>query len=247
MADLPVARVHPSRVRAFAHAAGVLAKTDKLDARVLAHFAVALKPEPILLPRPFEQELGAILTRRRQVIDMLVAERNRLLTAPLTMRPDIQEYIAYLEARLRKLDDQFHDFIKHDADWRAKAKLLDDVPGIGPVTAATLLAELPELGRIGKKKIAALVGVAPINKDSGNQHGKRTIHGGRSQVRKVLYMATLSATRFNAVIRVFYQRLLLQGKLKKVALVACMNKLLSILNAILRDHRPWACSVRVTP
>lgn len=246
-ADLPAARVHPGRVRAFARATGRLAKTDALDAHVLAHFAATLKPTATLIGSPEELELSAILTRRRQIVDMWVAERNRLITAPLSVQADLQAHIDFLEQRLSQLNDQFHDFLRQHAAWQETADLLDGVPGIGAVTAASLLAELPELGRIGKKQIAALVGVAPFNKDSGTQRGRRAIHGGRSQVRQVLYMATLAATRFNPVIRAYYQHLLQLGKLKKVALVACMHKLLLILNAIVRDRTPWACPTPATP
>jgi transposase len=238
-AGFQVARVNPGRVREFAKSIGQLAKTDRLDAHLLARFAEAVRPEPSVLPNEGEQQLAALVNRRRQLLEMQVAEQNRLSTAPKQVRPLIREHLDWLKAAIRKLDQELDNFIQASPLWKEKGELLRSVPGVGNVTAFTLLAELPELGLLDRKEIAALVGVAPINHDSGHHTGKRHIHGGRSAVRNILYMATLSATRFNPVIKEFYQRLLKAGKLKKVALVACMRKLLTILNAILRSHSPW--------
>jgi transposase len=238
-AGFQVARVNPGRVREFAKSIGQLAKTDRLDAQLLARFAEAVRPEPSVLPSFAEQELAALVNRRRQLLEMHVAEQNRLSTAPKPVRKMILEHLDWLKSAIRKLDEGLDDFIQGSPLWKEKGELLRSVPGVGNVTAFTLLAELPELGTLDRKEIAALVGVAPLNHDSGRHSGKRRIHGGRSAVRNVLYMATLSATRFNPVIRKFYQSLLKAGKLKKVALVACMRKLLVILNAILRSHSPW--------
>lgn len=238
-AGFQVARVNPGRVREFAKSIGQLAKTDRLDAHLLARFAEAVHPEPSLLPTEAEQQLAALVNRRRQLLEMQVAEQNRLATAPKQVRTLIREHLDWLKAAIRKLDRELDDFVQASPLWKEKGDLLRSVPGVGNVTAFTLLAELPELGRLDRKEIAALVGVAPMNHDSGRYSGKRHIHGGRSSVRNILYMATLAATRFNPVIKEFYQRLLKAGKLKKVALVACMRKLLTILNAILRSHSPW--------
>lgn len=238
-AGLPVARVNPGRVREFAKATGQLAKTDRLDARILAQYAQVIRPDPVHLPSEDEQYLAALVSRRRQLTDMLVAEKNRLPTTPTRLQAGVRKHLAWLKAEIRTLEQEIEDFIRRTPLWREKDELLKSVPGIGDVTACTLLAELPELGQLNRKEIAALVGVAPFNRDSGRIHGKRHIHGGRTSVRTPLYMATLSATRFNPVIRTFYQHLLAKGKEKKVALVACMRKLLTILNAILRHHQPW--------
>lgn len=238
-AGFPVARVNPGRVREFAKSIGQLAKSDRLDAKVLARYAEAVRPEPSVLPSPAEQALAALVNRRRQLLEMHVAEQNRLTTAPKPVRQMIHDHLDWLKSAVHKLDEEIDDFIQGSPLWKEKGDLLRSVPGVGNVTAFTLLAELPELGTLDRKEIAALVGVAPFNHDSGRHSGKRSIHGGRSAVRNVLYMATLSATRFNPVIRKFYQSLLTAGKHKKVALVACMRKLLVILNAILRSHSPW--------
>lgn len=238
-AGLPVALINPARAREFAKAKGLLAKTDRVDAQMLAHFAAALQPPLSRLPSQDEQRLAELVTRRRQVVEMLTAEQNRLSTAPARMHGRIQEHIDWLEAERAALNDEINDFIGQHPLWQDQARLLRSVPGIGPVTAATLLADLPELGHLNRKQIAALVGVAPFNQDSSRRRGKRRIKGGRTAVRSPLYMATLAATRFNPLIRIFYQRLLRAGKEKKVALTACMRKLLTILNAILRHQQPW--------
>lgn len=238
-AKVPVALVNPYRVREFARSTGLLAKTDKLDARLLARFAQAVKPAPTQLPSEEEQFLSALMTRRRQLIDFRTAETNRLSTAHTSMRSSIESLLQHLNDQITVLEDQIVQFIKDHPNFKAKDDLLRSVPGIGPVTAAILVADLPELGKLDRKKIAALVGVAPFNNDSGFRKGKRRIKGGRVALRNVLYMATISASRFNPVIRDFYDHLLRRGKLKKVALVACMRKLLTILNAMIRDHHKW--------
>lgn len=239
VAGVPVAVVNPRQVRDFAKATGKLAKTDTLDARVLAHFAVAICPMPRSLPDAAAQELATILTRRRQLVEMLTAERNRFLTARKPVMERVQAHISWLEQELANTDRDLDHGIRKSPLWREKDTLLQSVPGVGPVLSATLLAQLPELGTLNRKQIAALVGVAPLNRDSGHFRGKRTIWGGRATVRAVLYMAALSATQHNPVIRAFYMRLCSAGKAKKVAITACMRKLLTILNAVLKHHTPW--------
>lgn len=236
---LPIVVTNPKRVRAFARSTGRLAKTDKLDASLLAHFGFAVRPEPRTLPNENEERLTGLLTRRRQIVDMLTVEKNRLQTVRVEMRTDIVEHIGWLEARLTKLDEEINQFVESEPVWKEKDTILQSVPGVGPVTASTLLAMLPELGKLNRQQIAALVGVAPVNKDSGRKQGKRRVYGGRAAVRSVLYMAALSARKFNPVIREFYNRLIDQGKEKKVALIACMRKLLVILNAMLRENQLW--------
>lgn len=238
-AGLPVAVVNPRQVRDFAKAIGQLAKTDALDAALLARFAAVVQPEPRPLPDAATQALSALLARRRQVVAMLTAERQRLGTARPPVRGRVQAHIAWLEQELTDLDADLRQAIQASPVWRATEDLLRSVPGVGAVLATTLLAEVPELGRLNRKQIGALVGVAPLNCDSGAGRGKRVIWGGRAQVRAVLYMATLVAVRHNPVLRAFYQRLLAAGKPKKVALVAGMHKLLLLLNAIVRHQTPW--------
>jgi len=236
---LPVAVVNPRQVRDFARALGKLAKTDRLDAQVLALFAERVRPVPRPLPDPQTQELNALLARRRQIVAMLVTEQNRLSIALPSVRPGIQEHVAWLEEQLEGLNKGIATLLRQSPLWREREDLLRGVPGIGPTVAATLLAELPELGTLNRRQIAALVGVAPLNRDSGTLRGKRTVWGGRATVRAALYMAALVATRFNPVIRAFYQRLLAAGKPKKVALTACMRKFLTILNAMIKHRSPW--------
>lgn len=238
-AGFPVVVANPRQVRAFAKATGQLAKTDALDAHVLALFAERVRPAPRPLPDDAVQALDALLTRRRQLVEMLTAERNRLLVARPAVRPDLQQHIRYLDRRLRAADDDLHTAVKASPLWRVKDDLLQSVPGVGRVVSLTLLAELPELGRLSHKEIAALVGVAPLNRDSGTLRGKRLIYGGRAPVRAALYMAALVASQCNPVIHGFYQRLRAAGKPAKVALTACMRKLLTILNAIARSGTPW--------
>jgi transposase len=241
---IPVALVNPGRVREFARSIGLLAKTDKLDARLLARFAEAVRPQVTHLPDEQEQHLIALVTRRRQLIEMLVAEQNRLNTVRLSMRENLEEHITWLRQALKDLDQEIQEFIQQSPVWKDKQDLLQSVPGVGPVTACTLLAELPELGSLDRKRIAALVGVAPFNDDSGHRRGKRRVKGGRSSVRNVLYMAALSASKFNPILNHFYQSMIKRGKEKKVALIACMRKLLTFLNAILRDQKQWNPSLK---
>lgn len=238
-AGLPVVVMNPRQVRDFAKATGRLAKTDRIDAGVLARFGEAVRPEVRPLPEACTQELRALLTRRRQLVQMLTAERNRLGNVPSGIRRDIQEHVRWLERRLKNTNDQLAKVIRTSPVWREKDRRLQSAPGVGPVLATTLLAELPELGRLNRKEIAALVGVAPFNRDSGNQRGKRMIWGGRASVRTALYMGALVAVRHNPVIRAFYGRLLQAGKGKKVALTACMRKLLTILNAMMKQKTSW--------
>jgi transposase len=239
-AGVPVAVVNPRQVRAFARGIGQLAKTDALDAQVLAHFAEVVHPAPRPLPEAQAQELSALLARRRQLLGMLIAERQRLGTALLAVRPHITRHIRFLEAELADLDRQLHDAVQASPLWREQEDLLRSTPGVGPTTALALLAEVPELGHLDRKKIAALVGVAPFPCDSGKLRGRRIVWGGRARVRSALYMATLVAVRHNPVLRPFYQRLLAAGKPKKLALTAAMHKLLTILNAMLRHRTRWS-------
>lgn len=206
---------------------------------MLALFAERVRPEPQALPDDALTALEELLTRRRQLVEMLTAEKNRLLLARGPVRRDLQQHIRFLERRLREVDDDLHTAVKASPVWRVKDDLLQSVPGVGRVVSLTLLAQLPELGRVSHKQIAALVGVAPLARDSGTLRGKRLVYGGRAPVRTVLYMAALVASRRNPVIRAFYERLRAAGKPAKVALTACMRKLLTILNAIARDGRPW--------
>lgn len=238
-AGVAVAVVNPRQVRDFAKATGKLAKTDSIDAKTLAKFAEALQPEPRRLPDDMENQLRALVTRRHQVVEMLVSEKNRLSSSAGKVRPRIELHIAWLEKELDDIDKETLKAIKNSPLWREKENLLRSVPGVGPVVASTILACLPELGELSRKEIAALVGVAPFNRDSGQFRGKRMVWGGRARVRSVLYMATLVATRHNPVIKEFYARLRDAGKVPKVALVACMRKLLCILNTIIKQRVSW--------
>jgi len=240
LAGIPVALVNPRQVRDFAKALGRLAKTDTLDAAVLAEFAARVQPAPRPLPDATQQLLTALVARRQQLLEMLTAERNRLALARGPVRRDLQAHIHWLEQRVKASNDDLRTTLRQSPLWRATEQLLRSVPGIGPTTAAVLIAQLPELGRLTRQQLAALVGVAPLNRDSGPRHGPRTIWGGRATVRGPLYMATLVATRYNPVIRAFYQRLRAAGKPAKVALIAAMRKLLTILNAMVKAQRPWA-------
>jgi transposase len=238
-AGLPVAVINPRQVRDFAKSTGKLAKTDTLDAQVLAHFAEAVRPEARYLSDEQARQLQALVSRRRQLIEMLVAEKNRAYTSHKNVQKRVQEHIDWLTKELEDLDKDLGQSIQQSPIWRAKDDLLQSVPGIGPVTSCVLLASLPELGTLDRKKIAALVGVAPFNRDSGKMYGKRSVWGGRAHIRSILYMATLTATRHNPVIKQFYNRLIQAGKKAKVALTACMRKLLTILNAMIRHSTPW--------
>jgi transposase len=238
-AGLPVAVVNPRQARAFARAIGQLAKTDALDAAVLARFAAAVHPIPRPLPDAAAQELTGLLARRRQLVGMLTAERQRLDTALPALQPHLQRPIAWLEQELTQLDGTLRERVHASPLWREQEHLLRSVPGSGPTTAFTLLAELPELGRLDRKAIAALVGVAPLKCASGTLRGRRIVWGGRARGRSALYLAALVASRHNPVIRAFYEHLCDAGKPKKLALTAGMHKLLTILNAIVRHHTPW--------
>jgi len=238
-AGLAVAVVNPRQVRDFAKAVGHLAKTDALDARVLAHFAEAVRPAPRPLPGAEAQALSALLARRRQVIAMLVAEQQRLGATVPVLRPRVEAHIAWLRQERDDLDRGRRRQVRQSPAWREDDDLLQSVPGVGPVLATTLIADLPELGRLERKQIAALVGVAPLNCESGILRGRRIIWGGRARVRAAPWMGTPVAVQRNPIIRRLYARLLAAGKPKKVALTACMHKLLTILNALLRHRTPW--------
>lgn len=238
-AELPVAVINPRRARDFANALGVLAKTDRVDALTLAELGARLRPEVHPLPSAEAQELAALVTRRRQLVAQHTAEANRLHTALPVVRVSIQDHLTWLEEATNTLDQDIATRIAEHPEWQHKAEIVDSAPGIGVTTAATLIAAVPELGQLDSKQIAALVGLAPLARDSGKRQGKRHIRGGRGDVRAVLYMATLAATRFNPVIKAFYERLLKAGKLKKVALTACMRKLLVILNAMVKHDQMW--------
>jgi transposase len=237
---LPVVVVNPRQVRDFAKALGQLAKTDRLDARVLAHFAAAIKPPLRPIKSQEEQELDALTGRRGQLVEMLIDEKNRRRSANSDrVRDKIKEHIDWLADCIAEIDQQLKALLKTSACWQAKDKILQSVPGIGPVTAFSLVADLPELGKLDRQKISKLVGVAPLNRDSGQQRGSRHIYGGRAQLRRVLYMAALTAARRNPVIKEFYQRLIANRKPFKVAITACMRKLLSIINVMVRDSTTW--------
>ena len=238
-AGLPVAVVNPRQVRDFAKAMGQLAKTDALDAGMLADFALRVRPTPRPLPDEAAQLLESLLTRRRQIVEMLTAEKNRLGFARGPIKRDITQHIRWLEKRLADVDGDLQDAVEASPLYQAKADLLRSVPGVGQVTTLTLLATLPELGQLSRHQIAALVGVAPLNRDSGTMRGKRMVWGGRAPVRAVLYMAALVGLKHNPVLRVFYERLRAAGKPFKVAATACMRKLLTILNAMLHQNRRW--------
>jgi transposase len=238
-AELAVAIINPRQARDFAKATGQLAKTDAIDARILAHFADAIRPQVRAIKDESSRQLQDLVQRRRQISDMITAEKNRLRGKTHSVQSGIKEHIKWLEAQLKEIESQIKDAIASDEDWQQQQQLLTSVPGVGEVVATTLISSLPELGKLSHKSISYLVGLAPLNRDSGKSRGKRRIWGGRANVRCVLYMAALVAVRFNPVIKNFYQRLLDQGKLKKVALTACMHKLLILLNAMIRDSQTW--------
>jgi transposase len=242
-AALPLVVINPRHVRDFAKATGQLAKTDRLDAEILARFADVVRPEIRVIAEADTRELDALLTRRRQLLDMLQAERNRVGqvfgTGKQRVRNSLTAHIAFLERAVQATDTDLGAMVKQSPVWRERDELLRSVPGVGPVLARTLLADLPELGRLSRRAIAKLVGVAPLSRDSGTLRGRRFIQGGRATVRGVLYMGALVATKRNPIIRAFYRRLLDAGKPKKLALVACMRKLLTILNTMVRMHTPW--------
>jgi transposase len=239
-AGMPLAVVNPRQIRDFARATGQLAKTDALDAKVIARFAEQVRPEPRPVPDAQARALAELVGRRRQIIEMMTAERNR--RGQLTSRrliKGVERLLAALQKELSELESEIGDGIRGTPAWRERDELLRSVPGVGDIVARTLIADLPELGCLDRKQIAALVGVAPLNRDSGKMRGKRTTWGGRAKVRSVLYMAALVASRHNPVLADFYQRLVSAGKAKKLAITAVMRKLLTILNAMIRDHRPW--------
>jgi len=238
-AGLPVSLVHPARVRKFAQGMNWLAKTDKIDARLLARFGEKAEPRLLEMPTEQEKQLSALVKRRKQVLEMMVAEKNRLETAELRIRRYIESNLEALRGQMDELEKAIRQIVELTPELKEKEELLQSVPGVGKITASTLTSQLLELGKCNRKEIAALVGTAPFNHDSGYRRGKRVVKGGRSAVRSVLYMATLTATRHNPTIKAFYTRLLKTGKEKKVALVACMRKLLTILNAIVRNRTPW--------
>ena len=238
-ARLPVAVVNPRRPREFARSIGLLAKTDRLDAGLLARYAEQIRPEPRALADAELQDLEALVARRRQLVGLLVAERNRLHQARARVQPSIAALLETLTRQIAELDREIDQFLRSSPTWSQQNAVLRSVPGVGPMLASVLIAELPELGHLNRQRIAALTGVAPLNNDSGDRRGQRHIWGGRAKVRAALYMGTLVATRFNPVIRAFYQRLKLAGKPTKVALTACMHKMLTILNTMVRQQRTW--------
>jgi transposase len=246
-ARLPVVVINPRQARDFARAVGQLAKTDRIDALVLARFAATVQPPVRVLSDEATQELVSLVARRRQLTEMITAERNRLGGARGQVRLDIEEHIDWLKRRLKDKDKDLEKMICSSEIWRVRDDILQSTPGVGPVVSATLIAQLPELGQLSGKQIAALVGVAPLNRDSGSFRGRRRVSGGRSAVRSVLYMAALVATRSNPTMTAFYQRLLGAGKPPKLALTACMRKLLTNLNAMVRDGVPWQASLRPSP
>jgi Transposase and inactivated derivatives len=235
----PVAVVNPTRVRALSKATGKLAKTDVIDARLIAEYAFKIHPEAQEPKEANEIRLNALVTRREQLVVMRTAEQNRLGTVLNSLRADVDEHIEWMDVRITELEEQINELIDSLPEWREQAERLDSIPGVGMITAMTVLAEMPELGQLDRQKIAALAGLAPFNNDSGKKRGKRRIFGGRKGIRRVLYMACLSATKCNPVIRSLYQRLMNKGKLFKVALTACMHKMLTIMNAMTRDRVDW--------
>lgn len=243
-ARVPIVVANPRQVRDFARSTGQLAKTDRLDAGILALFAERVQPEPRPLPDAAAQLFDALLTRRRQLIEMIVAEKNRLGFAPPPLHRSIRQHIRWLERQLDDVTRRLAAAIEASPVWRAKDNLLQSVPGIGPIVSATLVGELPELGTLTHKQIATLAGLAPLARDSGTWRGKRMVWGGRAPVRTALYMAALCGRRWNPQLRVFYERLIAAGKPKKVALIACARKLLTILNAMARDNQPWTPPVQ---
>lgn len=236
---LPVVVVNPRQVRHFAISKGILAKTDKIDAQVIAQFAGSIRPEIRPLKDLEAQELDSLVTRRRQIIEMLTMEKNRLHSAPARMRNDIRMHIEWMEKRLEKVEKDLDGMIRKSSLWRVKEEILRSMKGVGPVLSRSLLSDVPELGTLSRQKIAALVGVAPLNRDSGKFRGRRGIWGGRAKVRCVLYMATVAAIRSNPVIRDFHTRLVKAGKPPKVAITACMRRMLIILNAMIKNQTPW--------
>ena len=247
-ADLPVVVVNPRQVRHFAKATGKLAKTDRLDASLLAQFARAVRPQLREIKTAAARELEQMLLRRRQLVEMLVGENNRLaLTTSSKIKQEISRHVEWLEQSIQRMDDELKRVLQSSPHWREKEDLLRSVPGVGPVLSCTLLAQMPELGKLTGKQIAALAGLAPLNCDSGDRRGERHIQGGRAGVRAVLYMSAMSARRYNPVIKSFYERLVKAGKKPKVALTACMRKLLTILNAMVKSNTKWEAGKAGSP
>lgn len=235
----PVAVINPRQIRDFARSVGILAKTDILDARVIAHFAAKIQPVPRIMPTEEARKLGAILMRRRQVVTMLTSEKNRLQQAVPAVIKRVQNHVTWLEQELNDINKVLKQMVQDDPEWKEKDEIIQSVPGVGPNLSITLLADFPELGHLNRKQIAALGGVAPFNRDSGKMRGKRTIWGGRDIVRTATYMAAFVAVRCNPLLKSFFDRLIAAGKPRKVALVACMRKLLCILNAMLKNRTTW--------
>ena len=237
--SLPVAVVNPTRVRALSKATGKLAKTDVIDARLIAEYAFKVQPEALAPKEAHEIRLNALVTRREQLVEMRTAEQNRLGTAQNSMQADIRQHMEWLSVRIEELEAQIKELVDSLPEWREQAQRLDSIPGVGMITAVTVLAEMPELGQLDRQKIAALAGLAPFNRDSGQKRGKRRIFGGRKGIRRVLYMACLSAKKCNPVIRSLFERLMKKGKVFKVAITACMRKMLTIMNAMTRNQVNW--------
>jgi transposase len=237
--SLPVAVVNPTRVRALSKATGKLAKTDLIDARLIAEYAFKIQPEALEPKETNEIRLNALVTRREQLVEMRTAEQNRLGTAQNSMQADIREHIEWISGRILELEAHITELVDSLPEWRAQVERLDSIPGVGIITAVTVLVEMPELGQLDRQKIAALAELAPFNRDSGQKRGKRRIFGGRKGIRRVLYMACLSAKKYNPVIRSMFERLMKRGKLFKVAITACMRKMLTIMNAMIRDQVYW--------
>ena len=245
-AKLPLAVMNPRQIRDFARSLGVLAKTDRVDAKVLARYAATVQPEVRPLPDEAARGLAALVTRRSQLTEMITTEANRLRsTKDKAIRPHIEAHIKWMREELAQIDKDLSRMIRDNPVWHEQDKILRSASGVGPVLSATLISKLPELGKLNRKKISCLVGLAPLNRDSGKHKGERSIWGGRCRVRKPLYMATLTAVRSNPDIREFYKRLVDSGKPKKVALTACMRKLLLVLNAMLRHHSTWSTNVHI--
>lgn len=239
LSGLPVAVVNPTRVRALAKATGKLAKTDVIDARLIAEYAFKIQPEALGPKEANEIRLKALVIRREQLVAMRTAEKNRLGTAQNSMQADIRDHIDWISVRIQELETHIQELVDCLPEWQTQLERLDGIPGVGFITAVTVLAEMPELGQLDRQKIAALAGLAPFNRDSGQKRGKRRIFGGRKGVRRVLYMACLSAKKYNPVIRAMFERLMKKGKLFKVAITACMRKMLTIMNAMTRDQADW--------
>jgi transposase len=246
-AGLPVAVVNPRQVRSFARAIGKLAKTDPIDANILAHFGEAVRPPVRPVADQQLEEIGQLVTRRRQLVEMMVAERNRRVSSSGSVQRDVDATLRFLQTRLDKIDEEIKARISKHPEWSLKADLLDTVPGVGSVLISSIIADLPELGSLNRKQLAALVGVAPFNNDSGPSKGRRRIWGGRSHLRSLLYMCVVSGIRCNEKIQTFYRHLLAAGKPPKVAIVACMRKLLVILNAMLHSQQPWRSEIPSLP